>query len=485
MSRFLVIFSATVLLGLAAPVAMADAPSDTPQASERQPDLQLWKKKKPAAKSGGSKPKPAQASPQRTAPHHAAAPGARPGAQQPAPQQPAAQQPAAQRPPTQQPSVQQAPPTQQPSAQQAPAAQRPTQAPGAQPGAARPTGADGHARPASPGQPAGQVRPTAPGVSPAAGALGARPTAQPAAATHRSVHRPPAGNIAGAQRHAQQAAAAHHNHQQHASASAKDHRVAKAHARARHAQQARHRHHAHANWSHRAYYARHHRHNHGWHWYHRPWWNHRGYYGPWYHPYWSYGVFIYGPRPVYHTVYVADQPTTVQEAPERAVDRNHKWAVGLRGGSYISGYEHGPGFSDFGVGITGRYRAAEALGFELAWTHHDQTWTEDTNRWSEPLSASVQLFALPWTRFNPYLSAGITWTDRSYRDSYTDRYGSHVVSEDHVVFGPHGGLGLEFGLGDNASINLEARMMGYLNIEEDDRALPTAVQTQAGFNLYF
>jgi hypothetical protein len=495
MSRFLVIFSATVLFGLASPVALADAPGDAPQARADAPDLKVRKKKKSGAKKSSSakKPQPARSTPQRSAPRHASAPGNRPGAQQgsagqqaPVAQQPAQQAPTAQRPAQQAPSAHQPATHQAPSAQQAPAAQRPTQAPSAQPGAAqaRPTTTGTHARPSNPGQQGGTVHPVATGVKPGT-AMSARPTGHATAGTHRSVHRPPAANIAGAQRHAQQSGAAHHNHKQHARASAKNHRVQRAHAQARHAQQARHRHHAHASHAHRAYYARHHRHNHGWNWYHRPWWRSHSYYNPWYRPHWAYGVFIYGPRPVHHTVYVADQPAEVAQPQRRAVDRSQKWAVGLRGGGYLSGYEHGPGFNDFGMGLTGRYRAAESLGFELAWAHHDQTWTEDTNRWSEPLSASVQLFGLPWTRFNPYVSAGITWTDRSYRDSYTDRYGSHVVSEDHVIFGPHGGLGLELGLGDNASVNVEARMMGYLNIEDDDRALPTALQTQAGVNFYF
>ena len=340
-------------------------------------------------------------------------------------------------------------------------------------------------------------------VSNPTGAASARPGVTGAStATHRSVQRNPSTNVAGAARHAtrqvngqgQQAhgnQGAHGNghHNAHANhGRAHDHRVARAHAKARHNHRAHHRHHSHARWARRAYHRRHHRGLHHWSWWHRPHWPwYSYYYGPWYRPNWAYGVFIYGHRPVvHHTTYVAGAPQPEpQPEPVRKVDRTHKWAVGIRGGSYMSGYQNGPGFGDFGLGISGRYRAAESLGFELSWAHHDQTWTESTERWSEPFAASVQLFAWPWTRFNPYLSAGVTWTDRSYRDLWTDRYGTHQVSEDHVIFGPHGGLGLEFGVGDNASINLEGRLIGYLNIEDEDYAVPSAVQTTAGVTLSF
>ena len=507
MSRFLVIVSTTMFLGLASPVALAEAPSDQgPQVRTQQLELAAWKKKKKPS-SSGSKPSQARPAPSRPAPRHATTPGQQPAAQRPAPQQaPAAQRPAPQQAPSaQRPAPQQAPaaqrpaPQQAPTAQQAPARQAPTtarpttsptqQAPATQ---ARPNPSNPQARPSNPaqGQVHSQVRPTNPGSATPSARPGS--LSPPSAVVHRSVSRNPANNIAGATRHANNALAHQAQggqqaraHQNNNHAAAHQQRVARAHAKARHAQAARHRHHAHSSWARRAYYARHHRHHHGWGWWYRPWRSHHSYYGPWYHPHWSYGVFIYGSSPAYHTVYVADQPTTVEEAPERKVDRAHKWAVGIRGGSYVSGYQHGPGFYDFGMGITGRYRASEALGFEAAWAHHDQTWTETTERWSEPFAASVQLFAWPWTRFNPYLSAGITWTQRSYRDSYTDRYGTHQVSEDHVLFGPHGGLGLELGLGDNASVNVEGRLIGYLNVEEDDRAVPSAVQTTAGVNLYF
>ncbi len=347
---------------------------------------------------------------------------------------------------------------------------------GGQPGAGQP----GHAKPGAGQHGAGQPGAvTAASRSPVSAPAGAQPVAG-----RPTVTRAPSPNLAAATRkpHAQAAHAGARDHKRDKAAAQHD-RVARSHAQARHQHTTRHRRTAHARFAHRAYRARHHHHHHHWSWWYRPWWPH-AYYGPWYHPRWAYGVFVYGPYP-HHVVYVDGQPDPEPEGPTRQVDRLHTWAIGARGGSYISGYQAGPSFGDFGMGLAVRYRAAEALGFELAWTHHDQTWTEDTERWSEPFAASVQLFALPWTRFNPYVSAGVTWTDRSYRDSWIDHRGSHTVSEDHVIFGPHGGLGLEFGIGDSASINLEGRLVGYLNIREEDAALPSAVQTTAGVNFYF
>jgi hypothetical protein len=530
MSRFFAILSVSTMLGLAAPVALADPPQDlAPRVESQDHHLAMYKKKGGSSRSGSrsgassgakNKPAPSRSAPARPAPAHSAPrhaatpsqPGAQsqPAAQRPAPQPSQPSQPAAQRPAPQpsqlsQPSQPSQPAAQRPApqpsqpavqrphpqgAQSQPAAQRPVANPG-QPSAASARPQTGAAqRPGGPAQHQGQIHSQGPAAKPGVSPTSARPSTHKPAQVHRTVSRSPADNIAGASRHAhkaqqQQQAGSQAHRNQHAKAHRE--RVERAHARARHAQIARHRHHAHARHAHRAYWARHHRHTHHWSWWHRPWWpRHAYYYGPWYQPYWSYGVFVYGPAPVHHVTYVSGEPQpSVEEAPERKVDRAHTWAVGIRGGSYMSGYERGPGYGDFGLGFSGRYRATESLGFELAWAHHNQTWTDDTERWSEPLSASVQLFAFPWTRFNPYMSAGITWTDRSYRDMYENRYGTQIVSEDSLIFGPHGGLGLEFGVGDRASINLEGRVIGYLNIDEDDKAVPSALQTTAGVNFYF
>jgi opacity protein-like surface antigen len=204
---------------------------------------------------------------------------------------------------------------------------------------------------------------------------------------------------------------------------------------------------------------------------------------------WSYGVFIYPPPP--RPVMIVESTTVATtSAPEpeidRSVDRSRSFSVGLRGGSYLSGYHEGPGFGDFGMGVAARYRAAEALGFEVAWLYHDNTWTRETERISQPLSASVELFAFPWTRFNPYVFTGVTWTSRNYHDQIgVGPNAGMTVDVEDSLFGPHGGLGLEFGVGQNASVNLETRFIGYLNKEETDISRAGALQANLGFNFYF
>lgn len=241
------------------------------------------------------------------------------------------------------------------------------------------------------------------------------------------------------------------------------------------ASHARHAHHA---ASHRAWVA-HHSH-HGW------WYRHHGpYYHPWYRPVWSYGVFVYGPPPGPRVVIVNGeaQPAAESVEPKRAVDRTRTFAVGARGGSYLGAYDGGDSYGDFGMGIAARYRAAEALGFEVAWQYHDQTWSAGSERITQPLSASVELFALPWTRFSPYVLGGVTLTSRNWADDIHNPLGPVEVKDS--LFGPHGGVGLEFAVGQKMSVNMEGRMVGYLNVPENDPTKPWGLQGNLGFNFYF
>jgi hypothetical protein len=216
---------------------------------------------------------------------------------------------------------------------------------------------------------------------------------------------------------------------------------------------------------------------------------HPGPYRYGWHPHWAAGVFYYGPAPWYRETVVVDGGGEVQASPaepERSVDRTGTFAVGLRGGSYLSGYSGGPGYGDFGMGLAARYRASEALGFELAWQYHDQSWTRTTDRINTPLSASVELFAFPWTRFNPYVFGGLIWTGRNYDDPiHQGSWDSQRVTVNDTLFGPQGGVGLELGVGQKASVNMEARFIGYVDKPVNDPSSPGAMQADLGFNFYF
>jgi hypothetical protein len=193
--------------------------------------------------------------------------------------------------------------------------------------------------------------------------------------------------------------------------------------------------------------------------------------------YWYHGVFVYGPPPTYH-----GSNTSKAAAPERKVNHAGDWSVGLRGGSYLSGYDNGTAFGDFGLGVAARYRVVEPLGFEVQWTYHDDTWSTGTERIDSPLSASVELFAFPWSKVNPYVLAGVTSTGRNIQDEIAP---NRVVNSDQAFWGPHLGLGVEIGLSKKTTLNFDARFMGYLNHEIDDHAAGGATQLNTGVNFYF
>ena len=211
-------------------------------------------------------------------------------------------------------------------------------------------------------------------------------------------------------------------------------------------------------------------------------------YDPWYYGRpvrWYHGVFVYGPPVVHHHYYTDSTPEDVPEqaeAPKRTVDRSHTFAVGIRGGSYLSSYSNGASYGDAGLGLALRYRPVEALGFEAQWTYHDQSWSRGSERVQQPFSLSAELFAMPWSRFNPYVLAGVTYTGRNINDPQGR---SGTVETEQALWGPHGGIGLELGVGDRASVNFDLRGIGYVNKPDNDISRPGAVQANMGVNFYF
>ena len=208
---------------------------------------------------------------------------------------------------------------------------------------------------------------------------------------------------------------------------------------------------------------------------------------PRYHPqYWSSGVFLYNPPTHQHTVTVVETGGGTQtveknaEKPLRAVDRSSSFSVGLRGGSYQGRGLDGQRHADNGLGVAARYRFVESLGVEVAWARHLDSWETDSTRTTEPLAVSGQLFAFPWSRVSPYLSAGYTWTDRS----------SSLQGASDRVKGPHGGLGLELAIGDSAAIGVEGRYSHYGQLESIENISNSykragALQGTLGMNFYF
>lgn len=212
----------------------------------------------------------------------------------------------------------------------------------------------------------------------------------------------------------------------------------------------------------------------------RGWW-----YRPWragYPHYWYHGVFVYGPPPVY--VGPGAPPAAAERAaepPKRKVDHEGRFSLGIRGGSYLGGYHGGASYGDAGLGLAARYRIIEPLGLEVSWQYHSQTWESGTERIQQPIMTSMQLFAFPWSRVNPYFLAGVTVTPRSIDDNLS--YATEQT--DHTLWGPHAGLGLELNLTKDVSLNFDARYAGYVNKEQDDLSVPAAFQANLGANFYF
>ncbi len=188
------------------------------------------------------------------------------------------------------------------------------------------------------------------------------------------------------------------------------------------------------------------------------------------------------PPPTRRVVVTNGAPHRKAKAPAIFANRAGQFSVGLTGGSLVSGYDSGASFGDFGLGLTGRYRATEGLGFEVSWNHFRDGQGE---RATSPLSLSAQAFAFPTGRVNPYALAGVSFTGRDFDDTFCDGDDYSTLVADDTLFGPHAGLGIEFAVGQNATINLEGRMAGYMNLEEGDPTVPVNIQGRAGFNFYF
>lgn len=200
-------------------------------------------------------------------------------------------------------------------------------------------------------------------------------------------------------------------------------------------------------------------------------------------------MFYYNPPPARVTVVRGGKKvvhkSTRKVEDTRAVDRDGDFAIGITGGSYMTGYDMGGGYGDMGLGLSAKLRPVEALGLELSYSVHDQNFEDDTERTNRPLQASAQLYAFPWTRVSPYISAGLTWNNRSIQDTFFDGFATREVTAEDTLFGPHAGLGVELAVGENAAINFEGRYIGFVDVDLEDPSAPSAVQGNMGLSFYF
>ncbi len=214
---------------------------------------------------------------------------------------------------------------------------------------------------------------------------------------------------------------------------------------------------------------------------HYDWYQPRGWFRPWYPGaphYWYTGVFVYGPPPGAPPP-PAGHPRA--ELPPRKARHAGELSLGVRAGVFDSGYVNAPGYSDTGLGLAARYRFNDPLGVEVQWMYHDDTWQQGTSRIESPLSGSLELFAMPWARVNPYLLGGLSTTKRDFHD----KTAGGLVEGTGFAWGPHVGVGLEFNLGKQTSLSFDARYLSFVNLPPDDSSRRGALQANAGLNFYF
>lgn len=183
---------------------------------------------------------------------------------------------------------------------------------------------------------------------------------------------------------------------------------------------------------------------------------------------WTSGVFVYAPPR--------------HGGSTRYVDHSQTLSVGLTTGSFMSSYDGGASYGDFGLGLVGRYRVVEPLGFELAVSHNFDGAGERANTTT---SGSVLLYAFPWSRVSPYASLGLTSNNRSYSDTFCDGIEYTTYESSERLFGPHVGLGLEIGITQSLALTLDSKLVTFFNQTPEDPTSPVALNTNLGLSYYF
>ena len=187
------------------------------------------------------------------------------------------------------------------------------------------------------------------------------------------------------------------------------------------------------------------------------------------------------PPPARRVVVTNAPPPRRAKAPAIFADRSGQFSLGLIGGSLVSGYDSGSSFGDMGLGVDARYRVTPGFGLEASLSQHRGG---GGDRVSTPLSLGVQAFAFSTSRVNPYAAAGVTFTGRSFDDTYCEGEEYIQFATDDTLFGPYGGLGLELAVADNATINVEGRLNTVMDMPEEDPTVPVSFQGRLGLNFY-
>lgn len=202
---------------------------------------------------------------------------------------------------------------------------------------------------------------------------------------------------------------------------------------------------------------------------------------------WGRGYFVFSPPPKGETVQVVEKDMSGARVSSsscsrvtRDIDRRGSLKIGARASSYVSSYESGfeSAYADLGAGGVIGYRLLEPIGLEVGYSQYAPEMDfESSVRSNSTVQASAQLYLFPWTRVSPYLSGGYTLDRFDVNDQQVDAEG--------VASGPHGGLGVEWALGQHLAFGLESRYILYKNMDANDQLRDNALQVFGGLDIYF
>ncbi|MEN0066099.1 MAG: hypothetical protein AAGA48_28415 [Myxococcota bacterium] len=148
-------------------------------------------------------------------------------------------------------------------------------------------------------------------------------------------------------------------------------------------------------------------------------------------------------------------------------NRENTVAIGLTGGSVLSGNNDVGLFTDGGVGGWFRARPRGPFAVQLDVSHYFGVTRRpllQQARQQTQLGGSVMWFATSRAPLTPYVLGGAAYAHRSVQDQ---TFGNDFPVRSNL-FGLQGGGGLEVALGRSAVLDFEARYVGYLGRDSND-----------------
>jgi hypothetical protein len=182
--------------------------------------------------------------------------------------------------------------------------------------------------------------------------------------------------------------------------------------------------------------------------------------------------------------------TTTKPPPKKLpgpIDRRHTIGIGLRTGALIGGYRGTDAeghYADLSAGVLLRGRL-KTLGFELSFLHGDQRWGSGTTRSQSTFAGSVMFFFAPFRRVQPFVDVGITGDAYRIDDDIGVDGRTVWVTRKGLALGPHLGLGFEFALGKKLALDIEGRVVRYLNLPQGGYQAATQGSLTMGLIAHF